>query len=308
MMRSYSAPAKVILFGEHAVVFGEPAISAAIDLRSRVTVRDSAENLLNGMPLRRDSSPYAFHALELTESSPMEITVESAIPAGGGLGSSAAFSVSLVASLLGNGSPGRVAELAFNVELRSQGRASPIDTSTAVHGQGIFVSRETVANELWQISGPSGIWHIGDIRIGRMNIVIGYSGQGAATGPMVERVRKLCERFEVAREAISEIGSISLEAKRALERNDIVTLGSLMDRNQKLLSVVGVSTRRLEKLIQAVAPYSYGAKLTGAGGGGSIIALTDRPEKAAGAISLLGGVPYICRTGETGLRREEDEG
>lgn len=305
---SFSSPGKIILFGEHAVVFGEAAIAAAINLRTRAVVTEYRENRFNGFPLRKDMHAYPYHSFSLTGATGKSASVESSIPPGGGMGSSAALSTSLVAALNNDGNEARTASIAFNVELGAQGRASPLDTSTSAHGYGVFISSSRVSSEIWSISSGTVTWHIGHVDVGRMTVVAGYTGSGAATGHMVDKVRRLWEKYPTARDAVSEIGGISQDAMKALRGGDMVALGRLMDRNQRLLSVLGVSTKELDQLIDAVRPFSYGAKLTGAGGGGCIIALTDRPEKAGEAIAARGGVPIICRTGEEGLRRETPEG
>jgi mevalonate kinase len=86
----------------------------------------------------------------------------------------------------------------------------------------------------------------------------------------------------------------------ALRRGDLVEVGSLMNRNQAMLSILGVSTKELKKLLEAATPLSYGAKITGAGGGGSMIALTDEPDRVAEAIKARGGVPYRVNVSDTG--------
>jgi mevalonate kinase len=73
-----------------------------------------------------------------------------------------------------------------------------------------------------------------------------------------------------------------------------------MTDDHKLLSILGVSCSELNKLVDASMRYSYGAKLTGAGGGGSMIALTDRPDKVCESITLHGGTPFVIRTGQPG--------
>ncbi len=306
-MPSFSAPGKIILFGEHAVVFGEAAIAVAINLRTRAAVSGAEENRLNGVPVTNGANTYPYHAFSLTGASGKSATVTSSLPPGGGMGSSAALSTSLVAALNNDDDAARAAALAFRVELAAQGRASPLDTSTSAHGSGVFISRNPVPSEIWTVSGSNITWHIGHAEVRRMVIVAGYTGTGAATGPMVERVRRLWTKYPNAKEAVSEIGTISREAMGLLRSGDMVALGRLMDRNQRLLSLLGVSTKDIDRLIDAVRPFSFGAKLTGAGGGGCIIALTDKPERAAEAIAARGGIPFVCTTGEEGLRRESSE-
>ena len=303
-----SAPGKVILFGEHAVVFGEPAIAAALNLRTAVLAEDSASKMLNGIPLHRESNPYPYFALELTGSGPMNLTVNSDIPPGAGLGSSAALTVATVGSLRPEYGPERVATMAFEVELMAQGRASPIDTSTATHGGAVFVDRKAGTGLLWTIRRGDVTWHIHHTEVPPLNLVIGFTGRGAATGPLVENVRRLHSRFETAREAVAEIGAVTVEARKRMREGDVVGIGELMDRNQRLLSMLGVSSDEIASLIDAVRPYSYGAKLTGAGGGGSVISLTDRPEKVAEAIRKKGFIPYICSIGGEGLRLDNGPG
>ena len=77
-----------------------------------------------------------------------------------------------------------------------------------------------------------------------------------------------------------------------------------MTNDHKLLSILGVSCNELNKLVMASLPYSYGAKLTGSGGGGCMVALTDKPDKVAEAIKSRGGTPYIIKSGSDGARME----
>jgi mevalonate kinase len=117
-------------------------------------------------------------------------------------------------------------------------------------------------------------------------------------------VRAYYDKSGFAREIVDDMESIALEGEEALRGGDLERLGRLMTRNHKMLSILGVSTDQLNKLVDASLPYSYGAKLTGAGGGGSMLALTDRPEKVCEAISRRGGKPYRVVTGVPGLQEE----
>jgi mevalonate kinase len=96
-----SAPAKVILLGEHAVVFGQPAVSVAIDLRMRVQVRPSGASSLNGMSLTPHNYSYVSACLAKRGAEPMSVITDSDFPSGSGLGSSAAVTVALLAALAG---------------------------------------------------------------------------------------------------------------------------------------------------------------------------------------------------------------
>src|SRR5512136_52928 len=128
-MPECSAPGKVILFGEHAVVFGKPALALAIDLRITSSVTSSSQFSVNGHPMKKRHHAYISAALdEAWGGPPINVDTESEIPAGSGLGSSAAVTVSCIASILaskGKLEPEKVARMSFEVESNVQGRASP---------------------------------------------------------------------------------------------------------------------------------------------------------------------------------------
>jgi len=304
-----SAPGKIILLGEHAVVYGQPAIALAIDLRLKCRIHFSEDFRVNGWKMSRSINPYITTAVDkVWRGPPLSIYTDSRIPSGSGLGSSAAVSVSLIAGLMHmrEGFTEReVAKLAFEVESEVQGRASPIDTSVSAHGYGIFIDRKEGGDFLWMIEKDTRRWYIHHIPVEEMTFVIGYTGIHAPTGLLVDRVRMRVEKSENARSIIREIGAISEEGLRALQHVDLVELGDLMNRNHKLLSSLGVSSPELEKLVMAARPHAYGAKLTGAGGGGSMIALTDTPDRVCEAIKFAGGEPILARAGVMGVRVEQ---
>jgi len=305
-----SAPGKVILLGEHAVVFGQPAIAVAVDMRLRCHVHRHDAFLMNGAPLSPKTHPYVQSAIAKHWSGePLAVETHSDVPSGSGMGSSAAVSASLLAALMvlrgGRVGEEEVAREAFDIESVVQGRASPIDTSTSCHGKGVFVDSRAGERLLWHIQRDVREWYIHDCEVPRMSLVVGYTGVHAATGPLVAKVKRYADRTVFARDIIQEIGGIVREGITCLKANDMEALGRLMTRDHKLLAILGVSHPSLDKLVRAVLPYSYGAKLTGAGGGGSMIALTDQPEKAAEAIRIKGGKPFNVSTGEGGVRLED---
>ncbi|MDD1746674.1 MAG: mevalonate kinase [Methanomassiliicoccales archaeon] len=305
-----SAPGKVILLGEHAVVFGQPAIAVAVDLRLRCHVHRCGSFTMNGAPLSPKLHPYIHSAIASNWSSePLCIETHSDIPSGSGMGSSAAISTSLLAALKvlkgGRVVEEEVARDAFEVESSVQGRASPIDTSTSSHGQGVFVDSRAGDRLLWHLQKDIREWYIHDCQVPRMSLVVGYTGIHAATGPLVAKVKRFSDRTVFARDIIEEIGGIVREGMTCLKANDLEALGRLMTRDHKLLAILGVSHPSLNKLVKAALPYSYGAKLTGAGGGGSMIALTDRPDAVSEAIRIKGGMPIKVVTGEAGVRLED---
>jgi mevalonate kinase len=308
MMVITSAPGKLILLGEHAVVFGRPAIAVAIDLRLRCMVTPSVEFRINGNVMDDSYRSYIQASMDrVWRGDPLSIRTRSELPSGSGMGSSAAVTVATLAALMqlrGMFQQPRVARLGFEVESEVQGRASPIDTSVSTHGHGIFIDREKGKDHLWSMTMDERTWNIHHLRVPRMTMVVGYTSIHASTGPLVDMVRSRVEENEWAREAVDRIGDISLEGMSALRRNDLVRLGELMDEDHGLLSRLGVSCPELDSLVEAARPLSYGAKLTGAGGGGSMIALTDSPERVSEAIEEGGGEAIIVHTGVQGVSME----
>lgn len=306
-MVAASAPGKLILFGEHAVVFGEPALSTAINLRAEVYARPHEEWLADGRSLDDPKYRYVKTAVgRVWSGGPLWLEVRSMIPVGSGLGSSAAVTVASLGALhalRGDFDPVTIAREAFAVEHDVQGRASPIDTSTATAGGGILVRRETGEDHLWTIRRDTRSWSLHRCSLPDLTFVVGDTGIGAATGPLVARVKERVDAGVEAAEMVREIGQITLEGLHALQREDLETAGRLMDRNHELLNALGVGHPTLDRLVAAARPQSYGAKLTGAGGGGSMVALTDRPEPVVEAIRAAGGRAFGVRTDPEGVRR-----
>lgn len=303
-----SAPGKLILLGEHAVVFGMPAIAVAVDLRLRCIATPSIEYTINGKSMSGAYRSYINAAMDkVWMGDPVSIQTFSDLPSGSGMGSSAAVTTATLAALMqlrsGFDQP-TVARLGFEVESEVQGRASPIDTSVSTHGHGIFVNRKKGKDHLWTMRRDERLWHIHHLRVPELTIVVGYTGIHAPTGPLVDMVKTRVEEHSWAREAIERIGEISLKGMRALKKNDPQVLGELMTEDHSLLSKLGVSCPELDALVEAALPHSYGAKLTGAGGGGSMIALTTEAKKVCKAIEEKGGEPIVVHTGVPGVRLE----
>lgn len=307
-MATALAPAKVILFGEHAVVYGEPALAAAIDLEARVSVRPAGVTTVNGNPLSSQHHVHLVHALQVTEAPHFDITTASGIPSAAGLGSSAALTTATVAAVLqhlGRFDPERTARLAYEAEWRAQGgRGSPTDTSTVSAGGGVLVDRPPGEGEpLWTIERGERTWALRRVTLPPMTLVVGHTQERGRTADEVAKVARFAKRQGTfAREVFAEIGGVARDGMRALTANDLPAAGKLMERNHRLLTILGVSTPKLDRLCAAAMRHAHGAKLTGSGGGGSMIALPTDVEKCADAIRRAGGVPYTVHLGARGVR------
>ncbi|MFH1775015.1 MAG: mevalonate kinase [Methanobacteriota archaeon] len=288
-----SAPGKVILFGEHAVVYGEPALAGAIDRRVYV----HATKIPSGVKIVSDKSKdfrYAKKAVELAfdytgRKCGLDIKVDSELPPASGLGSSAAVSVATilaVSKLLGAKlSRAEIAKLGHRAELEVQGAASPTDTAISTFGGVLFIQPKKQKYQRINATLP---------------MVVGYTGIERSTKMLVQNVKSLKEKFpEIVNPIIKDIGKITREAKRRLENNEDV--GELMNINHGLLDALGVSTEKLNELVYAARNAgAKGAKLTGAGGGGCMIAYAPKnAEKVARAIEKCG-----CAALKTGISGE----
>jgi len=300
-----SAPGKLILFGEHAVVFGEPALATAINLRAEVYARTHPEWRADGGSIDEPRYRYVKAAIaKVKTSGPLWLEVRSMVPSGAGLGSSAAVTVATLGTLHGMGGSldaKTIAREAFEVEHEVQGRASPIDTSTASAGGCLLVLPKPQGDLLWTIERDARRWCLHRTDLPPLDFVIGNTGISAATGPLVANVKERVEHDRKAADAVREIGRITLDGMEALRRNDLAAAGRLMDRNHALLTLLGVGHPMLDRLVQAARKTSYGAKLTGAGGGGSIVALSDRPTETVEAIRAAGGKAFVVRSDPIGV-------
>ena len=305
-----SAPGKIIVLGEHSVVYGKPAVALAIDKRFYCKLSKSDELLVNGYRVPLAQHPHLSSILESNKVPAISIYAHTDVPTSSGLGSSAALSSAFslgLRELYGfEKSEKIIAKDAFDAEWFAQGSASPIDTSTTTCGGGVALNcPEEMGEKLWNISKMEKSWDVYKIPDPKMTFVIGYTGIKAATGPLVAKVRRYKEKNSFAKDIIDEIGLVTLLGMNAIRRKDKEDLGENMTKAHKLLSILGVSCNELNKLVDATLPYSYGSKLTGSGGGGSMISLTDEPQKVAEAIDAHGGTSIIVRTDPEGVKIEK---
>ncbi len=304
-----SSPAKIILFGEHFVVAGNSAISMTIDLPTTVTAEimdgkhvqiESTELKLRGLfnpnggleefngdaaeaTLRPIYEAVSFTMRHLRRpQSGLRVIVESDVPIGMGLGSSAATAVatvSAVSRLLDHPlSKEEVFEAAYSLERMVHGRPSGIDQATVTYGGLISYRNGTIEAQLTPPRHP--------------NLIIGNTGKRRSTGDFVGKVTRLRrDEPEKYSKIATQAQNIAERARNALSIGQLDELGSLMDDNQKLLEMIGVSSPDLERLISAArSAGAQGAKLTGGGGGGCMIAMADHTAaEVCRSIEATGG-------------------
>ena len=311
------SPGKAILFGEHAVVYGEPAVVLSLDIYTTVEVHEATggtDHRFQGDSGAWRRNPYLQEILGKGSSPPaghLDVRVRSQIPPASGLGSSAALVAPLTAILRAREGPvdrGTLARESFLAERAAQGVGSPVDT-TAVTAGGIVAvgppGRE--GEELWTIPAVEGRgpWTVRRVPDPGWTWVVGYTGVPKQTGRTVNRVRQRLQETD-GPELLAAFGSLARTGEDALRRGDRDAVGQCMERNHALLVRLGVGHPRLDQLVRAVRPHVAGVKITGAGSGGSILAL-PRPGSelaAARAIARAGGLAFRVRPPPQGVRVE----
>lgn len=296
-----SAPGKVILFGEHAAVYNRPALAVPVaqvsvsaevvdSPRQGVWIQAPAVELHAELDSLPESHPLAYAVrrafqrlgISLPLQQGLEISIQSTIPVASGLGSGAAVSVALLRALSAHlGCPmadGEVNDLAYEVEKLHHGAPSGIDNTVVAYAKPVYFIKDKP---------------IEFVRVGKpFTIVIGDTGIPAPTKQTVGEVRRLWNRNQLGIENIfNEIAQISLIGRRSIESGKPELLGELMDKNHEYLQILTVSCPELDRLVEtARRAGALGAKLSGGGRGGNMIALVKvgSAESIAEALRLAG--------------------
>lgn len=302
-----SVPGKAILFGEHAVVYGRPAIAVPVwEIAAQAEVLDNpgaapgsllveapAIDLAGELAALDPSHPLpriildTLYALGVEHPPPLRLRVTSTIPMASGLGSGAAVSVAVARALsqhLGCPlEPSRESALAFAVERIHHGTPSGVDNTVVAYGLPVYFRRDNPPVP-FRVGAP-------------LHLVLGDTGIPSATSVAVGGVRERWRENPAAYERrFDAIGAIVNEARGRIESGRIADLGPLMNRNHFLLQEIGVSSPVLDALVRAaIEAGAWGAKLSGAGMGGTMLALApkDRMDAVRAALTRAGAARTI---------------
>ncbi|TXD33958.1 mevalonate kinase [Lujinxingia vulgaris] len=266
---------KLILFGEHAVVHGYAAVACGLPLGAVACVRHGRSEafrvdhpagsfLAEGKVLEAARGIVERFGLTLEA---LDGHVRLEVPVGAGMGSSAALAVALARAahkLSGRGDAKTVEEAVSFAEGLFHGRASGIDQSAALGG-GVFAFKRDAAG------GPP---TLEPVRAPTLRLVVAQVAPSASTAEMVAGVSALAERRRATAAVFEAIGQVAAEGRQALEAGDLQAVGEYMNINQGLLAALGVSIPAIDEACHlARGAGALGAKLTGAGGGGCVVAL-----------------------------------
>jgi mevalonate kinase len=299
MQVTASAPGKAILFGEHAVVYGKPAIAMALSKRAQVKVSGRSDekidvkirdlgirgiiNLKNDNIIsdshKKGIFKYVLSSVKKVHcGSGLNICIDVNVPIGGGLGSSAAVTVALIAAVSKYNNKDlekkEIARLAHEVELEVQNSASTLDTTISTYGGLIYL--EKGAKEVISLEVNHDI-----------PVIIAYTDSRGNTAELIETVKIRRNSYpEIIDTIMDSIESVTVEAKEAILQNDKKRIGELMDINHGFLDALGVNTLELSNMVYTARDAgAWGSKITGAGGGGSIISFC--PEGTEKVIKAL---------------------
>lgn len=315
-----SAPGKLMLLGEHAVVYGQPCLVTAVNQRMSVTMELIDEPMLKldaeDVGVRNYEKPIAkigtgeiprgarfvetavknFIDLHPMPGHGVCVVTHSQFKSTFGFGSSSASSVCVVAgldALMGLRVGKReIFDIAYKTVLDVQGKGSGFDVAAAVYGGTLsFVTGGKVIESV-DASG--------------LPLIVGYTGVKADTVTLIDRVKKTFENRQVELEGIyKEIGQLAVRATKAVKKHDWVAAGECMNRDQELLQALGVSSDLLDAMCTgALEAGAYGAKLSGAGGGDCMIALADatKTDAVRKAITEAGGQVLEVEPNAEGVR------
>jgi len=273
------APAKAIVTGEHFVVHGAWAVAAALPRKVHVTIEPSSRfevvSDLFGMTGSPELLPVSrvveAMAREFSEKPNVRVTISSDVPGGAGLGSSAATMVAVASAFselnsLGLSVP-ELVDCAMVGERSIHGNPSGIDPAVCAHGGVILFRTDTPPKRI----------SFGGTR----SLILTYSGLKRSTRGQIGHVSKMKEKypgmFEMLARGMSEL---SLRASEMLREGDMRELGTLLTVNHAALMSLGVSNNTLDQIVDVLLSMgSYGAKLTGAGGGGSVLAVAPEGKE-----------------------------
>ncbi|MFQ6068594.1 MAG: mevalonate kinase [Candidatus Bathyarchaeia archaeon] len=320
-----SAPAKTILFGEHFVVYGKPAIVLAIDKRAYATVTLRYDKRIHVLSKDLGASGYFENNRFLAEKGGdnvqaklepimvvakkvlnqycgknvgVNVEISSSIPVAAGLGSSAAVAAATAVAIskLLNIELTRenIFQIAYDAEKLIHGTPSGIDPAIATYGGAILYQKDKGSTRL-------------EVEVD-IPLVIGNTCMERSTGSLVAEVKRIHDSYRAIVEPIIKSGEeIVRIAVKALQDGNLAMLGELMNINHALLCAVGVSNESLEKLVLAARNAgALGAKLTGAGGGGCMIALAEPKNlnDVKKAIEQAGGKAFVARRTADGAKIE----
>ncbi len=303
-----SAPGKLLLMGEHSVVYDHPCLVAAVSKRVKIQIEKSEND--QWQDGKFSSAAIKAFRDQFKNNQTLKITVTTEFNSNYGLGSSSAITVGIAYGLyqmfrdsspsvdLGLGMTGeggkQLFNFCYNVVKNVQGVASGFDIAAAIYGGILY----------FETGGKI----IESVPVVDLPLLVAYSGNKADTVSMINLVKeKMATHQKGAEEIFSNISNLVNEGKTALLEKDWQRLGTLFNFNQDYLEDLGVSTEKLDDMTNSARKAgAYGAKLSGAGGGDCMIAIIpeEKRQEISSAIEKVGGEVLDVKVSNKGVRIE----
>lgn len=303
-----SAPGKIILSGEHAVVYGYPEVLSAIDRRLSVEVEETGSGLdvqpVEGKPLVEYAIEIIKKQLNVSGLKNLKIRIDSQIPIGSGLGSSAAFAVAITAAFFEflklPRSLKKINEIAYEIEKKQHGTPSGGDNTVSVYGGFLLYRKET---EVFKVFSPL------KTKVFPSIFLINSGKPEEGTGEMIEIVKDFVLNFpREAEKVFREIEQITRSFLRFLSGEE-QNFSDLIMRNERLLEKLGVVSDKTKILIRKIESIGGSAKISGAGGvrknSGIILAYHQDPKVLVKLANEEKLDMFRVRLGEKGVKNEQ---
>ncbi len=175
-----------------------------------------------------------------------------------------------------------------------------LDAACVCMGGGIVANPGKMALEQMEVDDEE--WPLGPVPLPELNLVMGFSGVKGRTREVVKNISAFnSHQSTFSNEILGDIGEVARQGIEALMDGDLALVGELMYKNHRLLATLGINTPEIQRLVEASKRHGLGAKITGAGGGGCIVVLTEDVDDTAEAITRAGGVPILANVEEGGV-------
>ena len=284
-MSTAFAPGKLILSGEHSVVYGYSALAMAVDRGITVTL-----DKRNGKTICPQADERLQQALSLVlPSHGLHVSFHSDLPIGRGMGSSAALSIAIQRALAKHEERTLTFEEEFELGMIMErffhGQPSGVDHTVSSLGRGVLYRKEQGKPLIQPFDIPN------------FKLLVIDSGSAGNTAELVHQVKRNHHKDSI-KQGIEDIGSVTQDIIRELQQPTFNpnNLGRLFSRNHELLQTIGVSTPTLDLLVnEALDKGALGAKLSGAGGGGIVFALVEEPNGIMEHIQSLGYSVFVAK-------------
>jgi len=298
------APSKAIITGEHFVVHGAWALAAALPRNVHVEVERSSRFNVVSDRFDESGSPQLLPVSRVVESMSREFTlkptvkvsIKSTVPGGAGLGSSAATMVAVASAFSRLNSLGlgveEIVRCSMVGEQRVHGNPSGIDPAVCAHG-GVLLFKTGSPPKRVRMSNP-------------VSVIISYSGMERSTKGQISHVARTREKFpRYFALLVDAVSGLSLTASEMLGAGNMRGLGGVLTLNHAILGSVGVSNQKLDTMVEYIGSMGgYGAKLTGAGGGGSVLAVAPeaKEKRIVSRLSARGFETFRARIPVEGVK------